>query len=690
MQRHQRYCVKTWAPRHGSRWRRAHSGHAVSLKPSPGLQFRGALRHWLHEHVRTPARLVRSERKRRRVPIAVIMALSFGTLVFLSVGGVLALSVGANFRNTFDLLGAQSTLLIDAMEDSLRAEMGRAESAVDGVAQLYAQGEFQIDDKAMSAVLAGALSAAPEATVMLICTPDLNCRGAARATDDNNPAGAIRQLPPEAEKSPQVRAALEQRRQVGGRRWGAFVANEHGLFAHVSAPLTREGATRAWVIAAVELQKLSEITQELSSRFGTHAFILDGDGSVLADPRLADPNALKQGILPLTPLATFGDPVLAGYGGRKIEAEFSTERARDIEVAEIQVGEQDDSASWDGENTYVAITRKITGYGDQPWTLGAYFATSQISDEIERVMGSALLGLGAMAAAVIVAILLGKRLSRPIRAIASQATRVANFDLDGVTPLPRSRVTELDDQASAFNAMLIGLRAFSTYVPRSLVAKLVRTGEIGIAEPREAIVTVMFTDIAGFTTLSEQMDAAAAARLLNHHFAILCRAIDAHGGTVDKFLGDGMLAFFGAPDRLKGHAAAAVRAAVAIREELENDNREAAGKDRPPLRVRIGIHTGSVIVGNIGASDRVNYTIVGDTVNVSQRLQELGKLLAPDAATSIAISGETASRLDERFETIPAGEHRLRGRGEATEVFQVGEVATSAPRHRYVHHAQAG
>ena len=376
--------------------------------------------------------------------------------------------------------------------------------------------------------------------------------------------------------------------------------------------------------------------------------------------------------------------------GARSRTQFSTKRARDIEVAEIQLGDQDASAFWDGENTYVAITRKIAGYGDRPWTIGAYFESSQIGDEIERVMGSALLGLGAMAVAVIVAILLGKRLSRPIRAIAGQATRVADFDLDGVTPLPRSRVLELDDQASAFNAMLIGLRAFSTYVPRSLVAKLVRTGEIGIAEPREAIVTVMFTDIVGFTTLSEQMDAAAAARLLNHHFAILCRAIDAHGGTVDKFLGDGMLAFFGAPDRLKGHAAAAVRAAVAIREELENDNREAAGKGRPPLRVRIGIHTGSVIVGNIGASDRVNYTIVGDTVNVSQRLQELGKLFAPDATTCIAISGETASRLDETFETIPAGEHRLRGRGEATEVFQVGEVATSAPRHRYVHQAQAG
>lgn len=117
-----------------------------------------------------PTRLVRSEKKRRRIPVAVIMALSFGTLVFLSVGGVLALSVGANFRNTFDLLGAQSTLLIDAMEDSLRAEMGDAENAVNGIAQLYAQGEFQIDDGAMSAAVAGALAAASGVEAMLICT----------------------------------------------------------------------------------------------------------------------------------------------------------------------------------------------------------------------------------------------------------------------------------------------------------------------------------------------------------------------------------------------------------------------------------------------------------------------------------------------------------------------------------------
>jgi adenylate cyclase len=619
-----------------------------------------------------PVRLVRPAEKRRRIPVAAMMAISFGTLVFLSVGGVLALTVGANVRNTLDLLGAQSTLLVDAMEDSLRAEMEQAESAVNGVSRLYAQGEFLIDDgDAMSAVLAGTLSAARQATAMLICTPDLICRGVAR-----NAEGNIELMAPEAEKSPQVLAVLAERRQSNRLMWGSFVTNEHGLFANVSAPLSRGAAPQGWVIAAVELQRLSEITRDLSARFGTHAFILDGDDRVIADGRLAEPDALENGLVPLTPLASFGDPVLAAYSTRKVEDQFNGNRTRDVELAEINVDGGDND--WWDDNAYVAITRKTAGYGGRPWTIGAYFKGSQIGGEIERVIGSAMLGLVAMAAAVIVAILLGRRLSRPIQAIAGQATRVADFDLDGVVPLPRSRIKELDDQASAFNAMLIGLRAFSTYIPRSLVAKLVRTGEIGIAEPRETIVTVMFTDIADFTALSEQMDAAAVSQLLNRHFAILCAAVDVYGGTVDKFLGDGMMAFFGAPDRLKGHAAAAVRAAAQIREDLAADNEAAMREGHPRLRVRIGIHTGPVIVGNIGASDRVNYTIIGDTVNVSQRLQGLGKELAPNAATTIAISAETASRLDERFETIPSGRHRLRGRGEAVDVFLVGEVADAS------------
>lgn len=628
-----------------------------------------------------PVRLGPAPETRRRIPVAVILALSFGTLVFLSVGGVLALTVGVNYRNTVDLLSSQSNLLVNAMEESLRDHMSGVESAVGGIAELYAQGAFDIDDAgAMNATLSGALAAVPEATGIFIYTDDMMQRGVVR--DEEAGPGAIRVVPPNRETSRQVESLLEERRLADGRYWNAFVVNEFGIFANVSQPLSRNGVRKAWLAAPVELQTLSRITKDLSGRLRTHAFILDGDDHVLAHSTLADPDARASGIVPMMPLKSFGDPVLAHYADRRPIDGLGSNPSQNFEVAEIDLdGGVKTYLPWRGERDYYSITRQVDGYGERPWTIGAYFARSDLGDEFARAWLSALLGLAALLLAVLAAVLLGKRLSRPVRVIAGQAQRVAKFELDGMEPLPRSRVQELDDQASAFNAMLVGLRAFSTYIPRSLVAKLVRSGEIDAAESHEVIVTVMFTDIAGFTALSEQMGAAEAARLLNHHFAILCAAVDEQGGTVDKFLGDGMMAFFGAPDRLKGHAAAAVRAAAVIREKLVDDNRTAAAAGMPELRVRIGIHTGPVIVGNIGASDRVNYTIIGDTVNVSQRLQELGKLLAPDAATAILISGETASRLDSRFETVPAGRHKLRGRGEAMEVFLVGEVAVPAIQH---------
>ena len=615
-------------------------------------------------------------RARRRISVATILALTFGALVLVSVGSVLALTVGANYRNTFDLVGQQATLLIGAMEDSLRAKMGRAEDAVAGLAKLYEAGGFEIDDQsAMTAALSGALSSVPDASGMLIIDREPSRRGVVRKRGTTgNQVVPFEVLDKEVVTNPELLQRLHHLPGGQSLQWGDFVLNERRLYANVAAPLIRQGEIRGWVVAPIELLTLSRIAQDLSHRFDTTAFILDGGDRVLAHEKLLTHDFSKGEAT--IPLARFNDPVLARFAERQPISEFSKLGADGVQIAEIDtVPEADKGAVHDDEHGYILITKQITGYGVRPWTIGAYFTKWEVSQEIMRAWVSAAIGVALLAIALVVAVMLGKRLSRPIKAIAAQAHLVADFDLDGVKPLPHSRVLEFDNQASAFNAMLTGLRAFSAYVPRSLVAKLVRTGEADATKPREATLTVMFTDITGFTSLSEQLPASAGAELLNHHFALLCAAIDKEGGTVDKFLGDGIMAFFGAPDQLKGHAAAATRAAIAIRAALEKDNKAAVEKGLPPLRIRVGIHTGKVIVGDIGASDRVNYTIVGDTVNVSQRLQELGKLLAPDAETVILISGETATRLDERFQLVASGRHRLRGRGEPIEVFLVGEFA---------------
>jgi adenylate cyclase len=621
--------------------------------------------------------LRKPDARRRRVSVASILALSFGALVLVSVGGVLALTVGANYRNTFDLIGKTANLLVEAMTDSLRDHASRAEDAVTGVADLYEQGDFGIDDEAaMTAALSGALVSVPDASAMLIYDPGFNVRGVFRGSADEDGERPIEVFAREPVKSPEIKAALEMREKVPGLQWGDFALQKGQLYANVSMPLVRNGHTDGWVVAPIDLLVLSTITRDLSTRFETTAFIIDGDDRILAHQRLLQPRGEGWANEPTVPLENFDDPVLAQFAKRQQLEHFSDTSAPDIHFAEIRVPEAEDAANGHHvDPDYIVITKTITGYGVRPWTIGAYFPKRALGDEIMRIWQSAAIGLAALALALIAAVMLGKRLSKPVRAIASQAHLVADFNLDDIKPLPRSRVLEFDDQANAFNAMLAGLRAFSAYVPRSLVAKLVRTGDVNATRPREAMLTVMFTDIAGFTALSEQLPGGAGAELLNHHFALQCQAIDAEGGTVDKFLGDGVMAFFGAPDRLKGHGAAAVRAAIAIREALQDDNRTAVEAGRPPLRLRIGIHTGHVIVGDIGAADRINYTIVGDTVNVSQRLQEIGKLVAPDAECAIMISAETAARLDERFPLKETGKHRLRGRGEPIDVYLVDEIA---------------
>lgn len=612
--------------------------------------------------------------------VATILALSFAALVLVSVGSVLTLTVGANYRNTFDLIGKRATLLIDAMDDALQAQMSRAEDATTGIAEIYRNGGFEIDDDgAMDAALSGALSSVPAAAGMLIYDRDFNMRGVVRANPAENGGKTMRILGKHPEEDPDIRRRVSELPATGGLIWSDFVLAQQHLYAVVAMPLERGGETRGWIVAPIELIELSKIARDLSARFETTAFIIDGDDRILAHPHLLAPRVAEWQDEPTIPLAKFDDPVLAHFAERKPLREFKDLDADSIQISEVDApGGTGVGVPFEGRPGYIVITKKIAGYGVRPWMIGAYFTKWEVGQEIMRTWDSALVGLALLICALILAILLGKRLSRPIKTIAAQAHLVANFDLDAVQPLPRSSVREFDDQASAFNGMLTGLRAFSAYVPRSLVARLVRTGDVDVTRPREATVTVMFSDIAGFTTLAETLPAGVGAELLNHHFAILCEAIGREGGTVDKFMGDGVMAFFGAPDKLKGHGWAAVRAAAAIRDAVAEDNRAARAEGRPPLRVRIGIHTGRVTVGNIGAADRVNYTIIGDTVNVSQRLQELGKLVAPDAETAIVISGETAGRLDERADLVDAGRHHLRGRGEAIEVFVVGDVSRKA------------
>ncbi len=237
---------------------------------------------------------------------------------------------------------------------------------------------------------------------------------------------------------------------------------------------------------------------------------------------------------------------------------------------------------------------------------------------------------------------LSSHISRPLKDLDRAARRVRDLSLDGLPALPASRFKEMNDAGQAFNAMVTSLRWFETYVPRSRVRRLMRQGEEAVSRSVLRQVTVMFTDIVVFTAALGPMETEETAALLNAHLAEVGACIEAQGGTIDKFTGDAVMALWGAPEEQPDHAARACQTTLAIHAAVEPGDKRNLAASKTTLALRGGVHAGPVIVGNIGAPQRMNYTIVGDSVNISNRLEEQGRALPdPNSAVTILLSQAT-------------------------------------------------
>jgi adenylate cyclase len=192
----------------------------------------------------------------------------------------------------------------------------------------------------------------------------------------------------------------------------------------------------------------------------------------------------------------------------------------------------------------------------------------------------------------------------------------------------------------------------------------------GAAEERE--LTILFTDLAGFTNMSEAMTPMQVADFINHHFALVSDCIEHEGGTIDKYIGDAVMAFWGAPQPLLDHAVRGCRAALAIRRAIEADNTKRRQQGMESVHVRIGLHMGPVVVGNIGSERRVNYSIIGDSVNVAARLESQGKELGdPSQEVGILASDSVLDAAGLISEAVEVGSVPLRGRTQTMRVFRL-------------------
>lgn len=185
-------------------------------------------------------------------------------------------------------------------------------------------------------------------------------------------------------------------------------------------------------------------------------------------------------------------------------------------------------------------------------------------------------------------------------------------------------------------------------------------------------VTVLFCDLRDFTQLSEKLSSSDVVALLNEHHGRMVEAVFAHGGTLDKYLGDGLMAYFGAPVRQPDHPGVALRCTLAMQAALAEMNAARATQGLPVLRMGIGLHTGKAIVGSIGAPHRREFTVVGDVVNVASRLEQLTKTLS----VTILMSEETARRVGTEFNLQPLDAVQLKGRSVSTAIFTSGGLTS--------------
>ncbi|WP_337918171.1 adenylate/guanylate cyclase domain-containing protein [Pseudaminobacter soli (ex Zhang et al. 2022)] len=301
-------------------------------------------------------------------------------------------------------------------------------------------------------------------------------------------------------------------------------------------------------------------------------------------------------------------------------------------------------------------------------------------DELIAPARRALLHGGAIAllvvvAAVLAALLIARLITQSLQRLTQSAQRLQNLDF--VTPVEvRSRVSEISSLSRAMNRARDAIHTFMLYVPKEFVRRGFLAGHFtGRAGARQEV-TALFTDIYDFTKISEEHGPEQVVAMLSDYFDILDETVEAHHGSIIQFLGDSIFAMWNAPEADPDHAEHACRAALDACARLETFNESQAAKGLPAFRTRFGIHTGQAVVGSVGARERLQYTAMGDTINVASRLEGMNK----ETGTAILASRAVRDACLGKIEFRPLGRAQARGRGEAIEIFEVVGVREGPAR----------
>jgi adenylate cyclase len=313
---------------------------------------------------------------------------------------------------------------------------------------------------------------------------------------------------------------------------------------------------------------------------------------------------------------------------------------------------------------------------------GAVIVEAPVGWVESRMTPIRMSGLGSMALAVLIAIpaalIISRKASKPLLDLHSAVERVGAGDFD--TPMPVGGDDEFGQVAVAVNAMAVGLKerdkvksTFAHYVSHQVMDSILKSGSgLQLTGDRRRI-TVLFCDIRGFSTISEKLPPEKVVRLLNEYFESMVEVVFRNNGTLDKFIGDGMMVLFGAPEDDPYQEEHAMKTAIEMQEELHR-LAEKWAPEGVMIRSGVGINSGPAVVGNIGSSRRMDYTAIGDTVNLASRLESATK----DLGVGILVSEYTYIALKGNFRFKEMGSIHVKGRTDPVLTYTLAEEGLAA------------
>jgi len=418
----------------------------------------------------------------------------------------------------------------------------------------------------------------------------------------------------------------------------------------VGQPFSKDGEVKGVVAADITLEGLSQYIAEHKISPNTLSYVLDHQGRVLAASDLSKTYTTDKGRLDLRHISNLDSELPAiAYGAHPRNG-----------------GDALYNFTYGG-NEYLASLSTLSADFGRRWQLFVITPISDFTGAFDR-NNRLLLAVGLIATAVALAIIyfLSGALSAPLERLAAKVLKIQEMHSEPL-PVVRSKVREIDVLARAIDRLDAAVKSFAAFVPVGLVKELLATDEKTQLGGHSRFLTILFSDLENFSALSERIPTQTLLHHVSQHLELVIRSINQEHGTVDKFMGDGVMAFWGAPALLEDHAFRACVAALHVQHGMEALNVAWLAEGAEPLRVRIGIHSDAVLVGNIGSKERMSYTVLGDGVNVAARLEGVNK----EFHTTVCISHSTFKEAGQNLCVRPIDEVTVKGRRGLVPIYEL-------------------